>query len=86
MGNILVTVINVLYWALFALILARIVLSWVKIGSYEIRDLIFRITDPIIEPIRRILPPMSGLDFSPFIVLILAQLLRVVLIDVVGRL
>jgi len=86
MGDILVTVINVLYWALFALILARIVLSWVRIGSYEIRDLIFRITDPIIEPIRRILPPMSGLDFSPFIVLILAQLLRVVLIDVVNRL
>ena len=84
MGDILVTVINVLYWALFALILARIVLSWVRIGSYEIRDLIFRITDPIIEPIRRILPPMSGLDFSPFIVLILAQLLRVVLIDVVN--
>ncbi|HET6444944.1 MAG TPA: YggT family protein [candidate division Zixibacteria bacterium] len=86
MGDILVTVINVLYWALFALILARIVLSWVRIGSYEIRDLIFRITDPIIEPIRRILPPMSGLDFSPFIVLILAQLLRVVLINVVNRL
>jgi YggT family protein len=86
MGDILVMVINVLYWALFALILARIVLSWVSIGSLEIRVLIYRITDPIIEPIRRILPPMSGFDFSPFIVLILAQLLRVVLIDVVGRL
>ena len=86
MGKFLVTIIDVLYWALFALILARIVLSWVNIGSYKIRDLVFRITDPILEPIRRILPPMGGLDFSPFLVLILAQVLRVILRDVVASL
>ncbi|MGB3713897.1 MAG: YggT family protein, partial [Candidatus Promineifilaceae bacterium] len=78
MGEFLITMIDILYWALIALILARIVLSWVNIGSYQIRDLVFRITDPILAPIRRILPPMSGLDFSPFIVLILAQILKVI--------
>ncbi len=86
MGELLVTLIDVLYWALFALILARIVLSWVNIGSYQMRDLVFRITDPILEPIRRILPQMGGLDFSPFIVLILAQLLKAILQDVVASL
>jgi YggT family protein len=86
MGNILSTLIDILYWALFALILARIVLSWVNLGSFEIRALVFRITDPILEPIRRILPPMGGLDFSPFIVLILAQVLRVMLQGVVSSL
>jgi len=79
MGDILVTVIDVLYWILFALILARIVLSWVRIGPYEIRDFVFRVTDPLLDPIRRILPQMGGLDFSPFILLILAQVLRVFL-------
>lgn len=75
MGSILITALDFLYWALFILILARIILSWVNIGSYQIRDLVFRITDPILEPIRRILPPMSGFDLSPFIVLVLAQIL-----------
>ena len=79
MSNFLITAIDILYWALFALILARIVLSWVQFGSYEIRAFIFRITDPILAPIQKILPRTGGVDFSPFIVILLAQFVRVAL-------
>lgn len=78
MGNILVTILEVMYWVFFLLILARIILSYIN-GYYEIRDLVFRITEPVLAPVRRILPPMGGFDLSPIIVLLVANLLKRVL-------
>jgi YggT family protein len=49
-----------------------------------VRDLVFRLTEPFLGPVRRILPPMGGFDFSPMIVLILAEILRTVLVDVLS--
>ena len=86
MGSILYKVIDVAYWLFLALLIARIILSWVNIGSYEIREFIFRITDPVLNPIRRIMPNTGGIDFSPIVVLLLAQLLKSVLQWMVVRL
>ena len=79
---ILIQIINFAYLILFILILARIILSFVSIGSYEVRDLVFRLTEPFLAPVRRILPPMGGFDFSPMIVLIVAEILRTILVDI----
>jgi YggT family protein len=84
MFGILLTIINLLYYALFILILARIILSWVNVSSYQlyqIRDLVFRLTEPILAPVRRLLPSTAGIDFSPMIVLIVAWFLRSLLIQ-----
>ena len=80
--GILITIINVAYYAIFILIFARFILSWVNIGSYQIREWVFRLTEPILAPVRRILPQSAGLDFSPMIVLIGAWMLRSVLIQI----
>lgn len=85
MFGILFTIINLLYYALFILILARIILSWVNVSSYQlykIRDLVFRLTEPILAPVRRLLPSTAGFDFSPMIVLIGAWFLRSLLIQI----
>ncbi|MFT7600094.1 MAG: YggT family protein [Acidimicrobiales bacterium] len=54
--------------------LARVILSWFRPspGSpiYPIVDVIERITEPVLAPIRRVLPPMGGFDLSSMIVLI----------------
>lgn len=84
MSNILVTIVNVLYYVLFILIFARIILSWVSIGSIEIRDLIFRLTEPILAPVRRLLPATSGLDLSPMIVLLVAWFLKNMLLGYIS--
>ena len=73
MSNILGTLITALYYAIFILIFARIILSWVNIGGYQIRDLVFRLTEPMLAPVRRLMPATSGLDLSPMIVLILTS-------------
>ena len=62
-------------------ILIQVILSWVAPGSYNpIIGLVHRIAEPLLAPARRILPPMSGIDFSPLVVLIVLQLLKILLV------
>lgn len=58
------------YWV----IIARVLLSWLPIPTSEPFDTIVKVihtvTDPVMEPVRKILPSMGGLDFSPIVVII----------------
>lgn len=82
MNSVLITVIDVLYWGIFILLLARVVLSWTNIGGYEIRSWVFRLTEPLLQPIRRLLPQTGGVDFSPMILLFGLLFLRRILVGV----
>lgn len=68
------------------LILARIILSWVRVNHYNPWFvLLCRVTDPFLDPFRRLIPPISGIDFSPIIAFFALSLLRrVVLAMLVG--
>lgn len=55
-------------------ILARVLMSWVNIDPYSpLARTIFNLTEPVLAPVRNLLPPAAGLDFSPIIVLVLLQ-------------
>ena len=54
------------------LIFIRIIMSWISTGGHNpIMAVIGQLSEPIIAKFRKILPPMSGFDFSPMIALIL---------------
>ena len=54
-----------------------VVVSFINQGSFHpIVDLLELLLEPIIEPIRRVLPTMGPLDFSPMVALILLSLLQ----------
>jgi YggT family protein len=83
---ILAQIINLIYWIYFILIFARFVFSWVRPDPYhQVWGLLMRITyqatEPLLAPIRRLLPGMSGLDFSPLILLLILGFLRSVLLN-----
>lgn len=82
--DILIRIIDLIYWVFWLLILARVILSFIRISPYqnELVRLVYTVTEPVLEPIRRILPPMSGLDFSPLIALLLLDLLRRILYSI----
>jgi YggT family protein len=80
MTAILITIINLVYYVLVILIFARVILSWVNIGSYQLQHLVWRLTEPLLCPVRRRLPATAGMDFSPFLVLLIAYFVRIVLI------
>lgn len=82
------------------LILARVLLSWLRpgggYGGYrrgggdwmsQLESFLYRVTDPLLEPLRRLLPTGGmGIDFSPMIALLLLQLLRGFLAELLRRL
>ena len=63
-------------YALIILILVRVVFSWVSpYPNNSVYRFVFRATEPILGPVRRRLPPVSGMDLSPLLVTLLAYFL-----------
>lgn len=65
-------------------IFARAILSFFPISPSSplaaLVQFLYRITEPVLAPIRRVLPPMGGLDLSPLVVIIGIQVLSSILI------
>lgn len=62
------------------LIIVGVILSWVGHGvRHPIVPLVFQLTDPVLAPIRRVLPSLGGLDLSPLVALIGIQFLIILL-------
>ena len=54
-----------------------IVISWVAPGSYNpMAELLGQVTEPLLAPVRRFIPPVGGLDFSVMVVLLVLMLIR----------
>ena len=71
--------IRLLVTVLWFLLIARVVLSWTNpMGGGGLTAFIYQATEPILAPIRRVLPPSAGIDWSPLIaMLVLGVLVRV---------
>jgi YggT family protein len=58
-------------WTFMGAIIIQVVLSWVAAGSYNpVIAIIYSLTDPLLRPARRMIPPLGGLDLSPMFVII----------------
>ena len=63
-------------------ILIQVVISWVNPGAYNpVVSLLYSLNEPMLSRARRILPPISGFDLSPILVMILFQLVKMLLIQ-----
>ena len=73
----LISFVNLFFTVLDWLIIIRILLSWFpNIDPYNPLVMLLRqITDPILEPARRIIPPLGMIDFSPIVVLLVLDLI-----------
>ena len=73
-------VIALLVQIYFFALLAMIILSWVAQGSrHPAIHLLYQITEPVMAPVRKLLPPMGGLDFSPILVFVLINVVQIVI-------
>ncbi|MDX1802954.1 MAG: YggT family protein [Alcanivorax sp.] len=67
-------ILNYVFWA----VLVRVILSWVAPDPYNpLVRVIVQITEPVMAPVRKLLPPMGGVDFSPLVILLGIQLLQI---------
>jgi len=79
--NLIDNVINIYIWIL----ILSVVLSWLVAFNvvntsnrivYLVGDFLFRVTEPLLRPIRRVLPNLGGLDLSPIVLILLLYFLR----------
>ena len=80
-GELVMLVINVFMFA----IIIQVILSWVNPGNYNpVTALLYSITSPIMRPIQRLIPPVSGIDLSPLVAIIGLQVLRMLILPLLG--
>jgi YggT family protein len=76
MSSYLVQFITLLLQILSLAIFVRVLLSWVDpMGNMRVTQVLRDMTEPIIAPIRNLLPNTMMIDFSPFIAMLLLQAL-----------
>ena len=81
--------VNALFTILFWAIIARSLLSWFPIRPgnpfYSLAVILHQITEPLLSPLRRVIPMIGMIDITPIIALILLQVGERVLIDALLR-
>ena len=69
--------IDLMLQTLWFVVLGRVLVSWVDpAGNGRIARILIEMSEPILGPVRRIIPSTAGIDFSPIVVMILLQVLR----------
>ena len=84
MNQFLIQFVNILIPVLYISILARVIVSWIPIGEDSpfapIVRIIYQITEPILGPIRRLIPGLGMFDLSPMIAIILLMVIQRILV------
>ncbi|WP_062012527.1 YggT family protein [Aureimonas sp. AU4] len=92
--QVVLLILNILWW----IIIVSAILSWLlafNILDYRnnfvrsVADMLYRLTEPLYRPIRRVLPNLGGLDLSPLVVLLviffIQQLIFIYVIPAIYR-
>ncbi|EGU34692.1 integral membrane protein [Vibrio sp. N418] len=69
---------------LFWVLLLRAILSWVSQGRSPVEYVFYQLTEPMLAPIRRILPEMGGFDLSVLVLFIVLQFANFLMGDIIG--
>jgi len=79
--KIILLLINVFIFAIFV----QVILSWINPGTYNpVNALLNSLTSPVLRPIQRVIPPVSGMDLSPLFALIGLQVLKMLVAPLLG--
>jgi YggT family protein len=71
------TFIDLLFNALLFAILGRVLISWIDpMGNMRVTQILHELTEPILGPLRSVLPSLGMLDLSPIVAMLLIQLLH----------
>jgi YggT family protein len=75
--NLLLRLINLLFTLYSLALIARVFLSWFRISPYHpLARFLIQITEPLLAPLRRYIPTMGGLDFTPMVLLLILTLVE----------
>jgi YggT family protein len=72
---LLTTFLSMLVLVLTVLILGRVIVSWTNPAGGALTAFLYQVTEPILAPIRRVIPPTGSIDWSPMIAILLLGIL-----------
>ena len=76
MQEVLLNFVRFLATVVWLLLIARVILSWTNpMGGGGLVAFVYQATEPILAPIRRVLPPTGGIDWAPLIAMLLMSAL-----------
>ncbi len=80
MNDTIATLFTTFLTILIFAIIARSLLSWFPNAQRnQFAQMLYRVTDPLIEPVRRIMPAMGGFDLSPMVVIFVLYVMIMVI-------
>jgi YggT family protein len=84
--NLIDNVVSLYIWILFLSVIASWLINFNVINTsnrvvYMIVDVLYKMTEPALHPIRRLLPNMGGLDLSPVVLILLLWFIRDLIFD-----
>jgi YggT family protein len=79
MLGLLFQLINWISTAISLLLIAYVILSYFMDPYHPVRSTVNRIVNPILDPIRKVLPQTGMIDFSPLVAIILVQIIEFIL-------
>ncbi|GAP14742.1 YGGT family [Longilinea arvoryzae] len=82
--GLVIQIVHFIIWALSILVVAEVILSYFMSPYHPVRAFIGRIIGPMLNPIRRVVPPIMNLDFSPLILLLLLQAAEWVIVSILN--
>lgn len=68
----------------FYVLILRAILSWVSQGNSPVENVLSQLSEPILSPIRRIIPAIGGLDLSMLVAILGLQFLQILIGDLTG--
>lgn len=92
--NAVLWLIDQIIWIYIIIIIAMVVLSWLIAFNVvnphnsfvrQVRYALYRLTEPLLGPIRRVMPDLGGIDISPMILLIGLLFVRKLIFELVPR-
>ncbi|MHB0876863.1 MAG: YggT family protein [Anaerolineae bacterium] len=77
----IVNFIDILFEVLSLAILARVILSWFRVDPYNrFVQILFQVTEPVLAPFRKIIPPMGTIDITPIVALLVLQIAQRIIV------
>lgn len=79
----IIQVVNIVFEVLIWLVIIRCILSFVRHNPYQpLIRFVYDVTEPIMAPLRKLIPAAGGLDFSPIVVLLVLSLAQSIVIRI----
>lgn len=67
---------------IFWVLIIMAIMSWISQGRNPVEYVLIQLVDPLLRPIRRLLPAMGGIDFSPMILVLLLYVINMAISEI----